>query len=137
MATPTSSRGWISAFATIFFISLSVLAVKEMHLSKPAVAVREPIQAIISSLYFPDQGTSLRETYTGIPYLDLVFRNIVAAFLPGVAGWDSSFQIQQIYFLFSFFPVVTIMAIEAGRKNASGLVRRYIPDMLFPDRRTC
>jgi hypothetical protein len=123
MATPTSSRGWP---ATLIFLSLSVFAFKEMHLSKPAVAVRQPIQAVVKSLVFPDQEVELRETYTGIPALDLVFRNLVAAFLPGVAGWDKSFQIQQIYFLFSFFPILTVLAVEAGRKKASSLIRRYV-----------
>jgi hypothetical protein len=123
MATPTSSRSWP---AILIFLSLSVFGLKEMHLSKPAVAVRQPLQAVVESLVFPDQEIELRETYTGIPALDLVFRKLAAVFLPGVAGWDKSLQIQQIYFLFSFFPIVAVLSVEAGRKNASGLIKRYV-----------
>jgi hypothetical protein len=120
MASTAQSRGLPGLFAALFFITLSILALKEMRLSTTASAVSAPMEAAVNSLAFPDTKYSLREKYTGIEPLDLGLRYLVAAFLPGVAGWDKEFQIQQIYFLVSFFPIIAIQSAEAGRKRSGG-----------------
>ena len=119
MADKPYSRGWTGRFVALFFLLLPLLAVKEMRLSKSASAVSEAVEVVVNSLKFPDNNYRLRENYTGIAPLDSGLRFLVVAFLPGVAGWDKGFQIQQIYFLFSFFPIISIWSIEAGRKRSS------------------
>lgn len=119
-------RGWPGRFAAIFFLSLSILAAKEMRLGEVASAMSEPIEAVVKSLAFPDNKYRLQETYVGIAPLDFGLRFLVVAFLPGVAGWDRGFQIQQMYFLVSFFPIIAIWSVEAGRKrNVLALTSLY------------
>ena len=128
MTTKPLSRGWPGRFAALFFLSLSMLALKEMRLGKTASAVSEPMETVVKTLTFPDNKHRLRETYTGIGPLDFGLRFLVAAFLPGVAGWDKGFQIQQIYFFASFFPIIAILSVEAGRKrNALALTSWSVP----------
>ena len=120
MALTAQSRGLPGFLAALFFLTLSVLALKEMRLSTTASAVSAPLEGVVNSLTFSHTKYRLREKYTGIEPLDLGLRYLVAAFLPGVAGWDKGFQIQQIYFLVSFFPIIAIMSVEAGRKRSDG-----------------
>lgn len=132
MARTTHSRGWPGRFAVLFFISLSALAVKEMRLSDAAAAVNDHMPAVVGSRIFPDKKHHLREHYTGIASLDYGLQFLVAAFLPGAAGWDKGFQIQQIYFLVSFFAIIVTLSVEAGRKgNTRGWTRLYAMS-LFP-----
>jgi len=131
MAKKSYSRGWPGHFAALFFLSLSILAAKEMRLGEVASAVSEPMEAVVNSLTFPDNKYRLRENYTGIAPLDFGLRFLVAAFLPGVAGWDKGFQIQQIYFLVSFFSIIAIWSVEAGRKrNTRALTSLYASSFL-------
>jgi hypothetical protein len=126
MAKNAYLRGWPGRFAAIFFLSLSILAAKEMRLSEAASAISEPNEAVVNSLAFPDNKYRLQKTYVGIAPLDFGLRFLVVAFLPGVAGWDRGFQIQQMYFLVSFFPIIAIWSVEAGRKrNVLALTRWY------------
>jgi len=126
MPQKSYSRGWPGRFAALYFLSLSILAAKDMRLSEVALAVSEPMEAVVNSLTFPDNKYRLQEYYTGIAPLDFGLRFLVAAFLPGVAGWDKGFQIQQIYFLVSFFSIIAIWSVEAGRKrNALALTSLY------------
>jgi len=126
MAQSTSSRGWVGTFTALLFISMSLLATKEMRLSKESISLGEPIAAAASTLSFPDNGHPLRASYTGIEPVDAGLRFLVAAFLPAAAGWDKGSQIQQIYFLISFFSVVSVWSIESTRNNnARGWTRLY------------
>lgn len=109
----------------LFLLSLSVLALKEMRLGTAAFATHAPIEAVVNSLQFPDNGHRLNSRFTGISSIDFGLRYLVAAFLPGVAGWDKGFQLQQIYFLISFFTIISIWSVEAGRKNAGRLIRWF------------
>ena len=124
MAENSYSRGWPGRITALFIFSLSILAAWEMRLGSTASVSSELMENVINSSTFPDNGFRLRERYTGIQSLDTGLRVLVAAFLPGVAGWDRGVQIQQIYFLVSFFPIISIWSVEAGRKrNARALTR--------------
>lgn len=126
MAESTYSRGWPGRFAALFFLGLSALAVKEMRLSTAAAATADPIQAVVNTRKFAN-GLPLRESFTAFAPLDIGISYLVAAFLPGVAGWDQAFRLQQIYFLFSFFPIISIWSVEAGRKrNFRALTSLYV-----------
>ncbi|KAF2488538.1 hypothetical protein BU16DRAFT_545529 [Lophium mytilinum] len=124
-ATTSNIRGWSGYTAALFFVSLSALAVKLMHLSDAAAALAElPFQDVVHSLTFPNKHR-LREHYTGIEPLDVGLRFLVAAFLPGAAGWDLGCQIQQIYFIVSCLALVAIWAVEAGRVGNSRAVTSF------------
>ncbi|CZS91060.1 uncharacterized protein RCO7_01423 [Rhynchosporium graminicola] len=122
MTGDSFSRGWRSTSATLFFTCLSLIALKEM--GGTAVKINESMVSLATTLKYPESDQTLRKTYTGIESLDYGMRHIVAAFLPGVAGWDINTQVQQIYFLASFFPIISIWSVEAGRQgNASSFLR--------------
>ncbi|KAH7304847.1 hypothetical protein BKA65DRAFT_544088 [Rhexocercosporidium sp. MPI-PUGE-AT-0058] len=123
MAEKILSRGWKGHAATAFFISLSLIALKEMRLSDIASRVSKPMTTVTTTLKFPDNDETLRTNYTGIASLDHGLGFFVAAFLPGAAGWDVNSQVQQIYFLVSCFSILSIWSVEAGRKgNASSFI---------------
>ncbi|KAH9210150.1 hypothetical protein DL95DRAFT_393691 [Leptodontidium sp. 2 PMI_412] len=123
MAEKHLIRGWKGHAATAFFISLSLIAVKEMRLSDVAFRVGEPMTSVTTTLKFQDNDQTLRTNYTGIASLDYGLSFLVAAFLPGAAGWDTNSQVQQIYFLVSLFSIISVLSVEAGRKgNASSFV---------------
>ncbi|KAL2066914.1 hypothetical protein VTL71DRAFT_1338 [Oculimacula yallundae] len=121
MAGDSISRGWKSKFATILFISLSAIAVKEM--GGTILSTNDEMTSLVTALKFPGHDQTLQETYTGLSSVDHGLRTLVAAFLPGVAGWDTNTQVQQIYFFASFFPIISIWSVEAGRRgNASSFL---------------
>ncbi|KAK5662488.1 hypothetical protein OQA88_8400 [Cercophora sp. LCS_1] len=62
-------------------------------------------------------GAPLRMVYTGFPPADSILAFLVAAFMPGIAGWDERFLIQQTYFLPQFFSVISVLAVEAHRRR--------------------
>jgi hypothetical protein len=69
-------------------------------------------------------GSPLKTTYTWISPVDYLVSMLVAAFVPGSAGWLPAFQLQQIYFLAQFSAVVAIMTVESHRvKNQGRLIR--------------
>lgn len=126
MAQNSISRGWTGRFVAVFFLSMSILATWGMRLSNPALVASQGMERVINSHVFPDNNFPLREHYTGIQPLDTGLRVLVAAFLPGVAGWDKGCQMQQIYFLVSVFPIIAVWSAEAGRKrNAWALTSLY------------
>lgn len=113
-------RGPTGVLFTLLFLFLSLLATYSMRLSLPVTAVSLPLETAVRTLRFPSTNFPLRERYTGILPLDFGLRFLVTAFLPGVGGWDPKFQIQQLYFLLSFWPVIAIWSIEAGRRGGKG-----------------
>lgn len=67
-----------------------------------------------------DDGTPLKQSYTGVRAIDFVFTWLVPAFLTGPAGWDEGIRLQQIHFLVNFFAVVSVWNIEAARGRNRG-----------------
>jgi hypothetical protein len=69
-------------------------------------------------------GSSLTTKYTGLPPFDMVLSMLVAAFIPGSAGWLPAFQLQQMYFLAQFSAVCFVMTVESHRvRNQGQLIR--------------
>jgi hypothetical protein len=111
------SRGLPGLFASVILLILSGVALKEIRLGTASHETNKPMEAVVNSLQFADNKHRLRTDYTGIASVDFGLRYLVAAFLPGAAGWDRGFQIQQIYFLVSFFSIVALWSVEAGRRR--------------------
>lgn len=93
-------------------------------MGETSMGLSKPLEEVVNTLVFPGSDVRLRTVYTGISTIDYGLRFLVAAFLPGAAGWDKNSQIQQIYFLLSFFPIIALWSVEAGRtRNAGSLIR--------------
>ncbi|KAH6652007.1 hypothetical protein BKA67DRAFT_660778 [Truncatella angustata] len=72
-----------------------------------------------------EDGTLIKQTYTGIKAVDFLFTWLVPAFLTGPAGWDEGIRLQQIHFLVNFFAVLSIINIEAVRQRNNGRIISY------------
>ncbi|KAI7208543.1 hypothetical protein KC333_g9100 [Hortaea werneckii] len=117
MNRPTGSSTSRYAFASIFVL-LAALAVREMRIGPVCSKVGEMFEPAVSANYIQAyDNIKLRKRYTGIEPVDYGLRFLVVAFLPGATGVpDPGQKLQQAYFLLSFFPVVAIMSVEAGRR---------------------
>ena len=112
------SRGWFGRVAAATFIGLSILATYEMRFTPSSPGWGEKFTDIVDSMRFPEQPElAIRSRYTSIPTLDYGLQFLVAAFLPGAAGFTKEFQVLQAYFLISFFPIIAIYSVEAGRRG--------------------
>jgi hypothetical protein len=109
--------------ATLFLFA-SAVAHYYMHMGPAAIAATDSftIVAEAKEFYFPDNSFLLRRNYTGVHAIDMGLSFLVAAFLPGAAGWDRNFQLLQAYFLFSFFSLIAVWSVEACRTRNKGRV---------------
>ncbi|KIW06014.1 uncharacterized protein PV09_03195 [Verruconis gallopava] len=112
----TGSRGASSALFACVFVLLSAWAVRELRIGPVGKKAGELLEPVVNSKIIEEYGnTELRYDYTGIAGVDFILRFLVVVFLPGALGIDQGIKLQAVYFLLSFFPVVAIMSIEAGR----------------------
>ena len=115
------SRGWFGQLATAIFIALSALAAYEMRYTPAAPGWSENFNKIVDAMHYPEKpDLTIRSQYTGITSLDYGLQFLVAAFLPGAAGFFPEMQLLQAYFLLSFFAIISIYSVEAGRIGAKG-----------------
>jgi hypothetical protein len=123
MASPPPRGASGVTFASIFVL-LSAWAVREMRLGPVNDKVGELILPAVNSRFIKEyDNTELRHSYTGIEAIDFGLRFLVVAFLPGALGIDQGQKLQQAHFLLSFFPIIAIYSVEAGRKrNARSLI---------------
>jgi hypothetical protein len=62
-------------------------------------------------------GTPLRTRYTAVAPIDFLLSMLVVVFAPGVAGWDSQYRLQQIYFVGQVFAICCVWTVEAHRAS--------------------
>lgn len=111
------SRGWYGRIASVALVTLSALAAYEMRYTPSSPGFSEHFLTIVDTKAFPElPELVVRSHYTGIANVDYGLRFLVAAFLPGAAGFVKEFQVLQAYFLISFFAIISIHAVEAGRR---------------------
>ncbi len=129
-----SRNGAGVAFA-LSYTALSLVAVYAIRIAAVQSGVAEKMELIrtagVFSEYpldrrapFAEHPMPLRTTYTGIAPLDQGFTFLVSAFMNGVAGWDEAFFVFTIYFLVSFFAIITIWSLEACRERNKGALTR-------------
>lgn len=108
-------RGWV---ASAFFLVVSAYYFYDMRLFPNSVNFSNNFEAIVNAKQYPEvPNLSIRQDFTGIEGLDRGLVYLVTAFLPGAAGFNPVYQIQQAYFLISFFPLISIYTVEAGRRG--------------------
>lgn len=117
----STHTGWLFKTANVSFVVLAAIAFYEMRIKPGFYGFDTKFEAIVKARVFPEAPNLIvRDIYTGVASIDYGLQFLVAAFLPGVAGYSKEFQAQQRYFLFSFFPLITIYNIEAGRNSLRG-----------------
>ncbi|OQV04581.1 hypothetical protein CLAIMM_09441 [Cladophialophora immunda] len=118
------SRNGTGYFFTAVFVALSMLAVYILRIASIRSGVSDKMEHITTINEFTEHPLRLRTTYTGLAPVDKGLSFLVAAFMNGAAGWDQGFLVFMMYFLFSFFPIIAIWAIESGRdRNGLTLTR--------------
>lgn len=116
IVAPRKEVGWLAAG---LFLGFSLAATYFMHIVTTLTGVGDKMAHITEISRFPETGIALRTTYTGIVPVDKGLSFLVSAFIHGAAAWDRGSYLQQIYFLVSFFSVITIWTIESCRKRNS------------------
>lgn len=92
------SRGWFGKMAAAIFIALAALATYELRITPSAPGWHLEFANIVEARKLPEQPELLLRTeYTGIASVDLGLQYLVAAFLPGAAGFVKDFEVLQAY----------------------------------------
>jgi hypothetical protein len=110
-------------------IALSAIATYYIYFGSASKALGKTTEQIINSetFIFPGTSMTLQRTYTGIMAVDILLSILVSSFLTGAAGWNEAFRLQQIDFLFSVVPILTMLSSEAARKrNAWTVISLYV-----------
>ena len=112
------------SLSTLAFAALSAFHLWKMRILPPLEDIPVGFTASVFENQLLANGAPMKTRYTGIAPIDIELSMLVAAFVPGTAGWDPVFRQQQIYFLFQFFAVCCIMAIESHRaSNRNRIIR--------------
>ena len=114
-ANATISRGWRQQLFYLIYLTLSGLAVYYMRIVPDSFNVSDKMMLIIKGGRFTQNAMPLRREYTGIESLDYGLSFLVVAFTPGAAGFDKGAYLQLVHFLVSFFPVLSVWAVESCR----------------------
>lgn len=114
--------GFTKVLTTATFLLIGVYATYEMRIRTALTGFDERMKLSVDSLRYPENPNILiHTTYTGITTLDYGLRFLVTAFLPGGTGFhDPAALVLSAYFLISFFTLLAIYNIEAGRSGAKG-----------------
>jgi hypothetical protein len=113
-----SSRGASGVIFASIFIALSAWAVREMRVGPIGMKVSEMFEPAVNSKFIKEyDNMEVRTQYTGIEAVDFGLQFLVVAFSPGAFGWDQGQMLQSAHFLLSFFPIVAILSVEAGRRR--------------------
>jgi hypothetical protein len=107
--------GFIGFFA-IYSILVAV-GIYFLHIDSASSIVPDAMQAVTEAGNWRGFGhdVPVRSNYTGIWWFDSGLTFLVVAFMPGAGALDTGFWIQQLYFLVSFFAVISIWTVEACR----------------------
>ena len=116
--TPTGTRPY-NGLLLAFFGVLSAAGLWFMRISTVLNDAPVGFLDIVASGTHPN-GVVIKITYTHLKPVDEVLSFLVAAFLPGTAGWDEVFYWQQVHFLVQIGSLLAIMNVEACRTRNSG-----------------
>ncbi|OAL56022.1 FAD-binding domain-containing protein [Pyrenochaeta sp. DS3sAY3a] len=111
-----SQQSLARTLATLFFVGLTCLAYWGMHIRTAGIQAE---WTNVIAVGFGKGRPHLKKAYTGNVSVDEVMQFLVSSFLPGVAAWDPSFYLLQLYFLVSLFPIISVWTVEACRKRHS------------------
>lgn len=110
---------------TLIYAGMSAVALYYLRLGPTCQAADKEMQEVMKGddWRWHDHDTVLRRHYTGIAPLDFGLGFLVAAFFYGTAGWIKGIQLQQGYFLLTFFPVIVVWSVESFRaRNGWALI---------------
>lgn len=104
------------------FTVLSAIATYYMRIVPESFGVSKVFEQIIKTRKFTQNGLALRTEYTGISGVDQALSFLVVAFMPAAGNFDPGSYLQALHFLMSFFPMVSIWAVESCRKRNQGAI---------------
>lgn len=112
-------RGWVGIAAATSFVLLSATAFYTIQIYPSRYDFDVRFKSVVDNKNYPEKPEiRIQERYTGIAGFDYGVRFLVTAFLPGVAGFSKEEFILSAYFLISFFPMIAIYSVEAGRHGS-------------------
>ncbi|KAH4127099.1 hypothetical protein HBH68_065640 [Parastagonospora nodorum] len=108
----------------ITFALLSAAGAWFMRVSLILYDAPKDFLEVVQAGVYPN-GTPIKKDYTGLAPLDEGLSFLVAAFLPGAAGWNETFYWQQFHFLIQITGLIAIMNVEACRERNSASWIKY------------
>jgi hypothetical protein len=114
--------GFMGFFA--IYIILTMMGIYFLRIDSASSIVPDAMQAVTEAGNWRGFGhdVPVRSHYTGIRWFDFGLTFLVVAFTAGAGALDTGFWIHQLYFLVSFFAVISIWTVEACR---DGNQKRY------------
>lgn len=123
MATPSSAspsgRRPYNAVLLTTFVLISMAGAWFMRISLVLKDAPVGFLGMLESGMHPN-GVPMKEDYTGVYFIDKGLSLLVAAFLPGPAGWNEVYYWQQFHFLPQLVGIITVMTVESCRGRNQG-----------------
>lgn len=120
MASHTHDAGrslprWIWYLSYLILSSVGLYYLRLGTASKETGRYMEAIMTGRGEPRYPRQDIDIRKHYTGITGLDAFLEVLVTAFLARRLGTHHFIQLQQSYFLVSWYSVLTVWSVESVR----------------------
>jgi len=124
MASPSASRPYPALFVAAHVL-LACYGGYKMRVESALNDVPVGFQDVVANARFPN-GLPLKTRYLGVPYLDDTLPWLVASFVAGPAGWDTSVRLQQMYFLYNFAGILAVLVVESRRRANASRITTWI-----------
>jgi hypothetical protein len=123
MATPSSaSPAGARPYNAVLLTTFALLSVAGAWFMRIYLALSDAPVGFLDALEAGahPNGTPMKKDFTGLKIFDEGISLLVAAFLPGAAGWNEAAYWQQFHFLLQITPIIAIMNVEACRERNQG-----------------
>ncbi|KAH8724808.1 hypothetical protein GQ44DRAFT_772845 [Phaeosphaeriaceae sp. PMI808] len=127
MATPSINLTGARPYNTLLLVVLALLSAGGAWFMRIYLIINDGpvdfVNVVASGTHL--NGVPIKKHYTGIGPLDDGLAFLVAAFIPGAAGWNETFYWQQVHFLSQFATISAIQNVEACRQRNGGSWLKY------------
>jgi hypothetical protein len=111
------ARPFTALWATSFIV-LSAYAMWKLRFESSLSGVPVGFNEAVLEDRKLTNGAPLVTRFTTVDVIDrYILSLLVAAFMPGVAGWDPEVRLLQIYFLGNLFALICVWNVEANRQR--------------------
>ncbi|KAI0136167.1 FAD-binding domain-containing protein [Xylariales sp. AK1849] len=114
------SRGIYGWVLIALYLLCSFGAHYGMWIQSASWGLGDHVGQILTAGIFPDDpGFQLKRSYIGIASIDNYLTFLSAVYMPGLKGWDKSFQYLQLYLLGGLVQPIAVWSVESYRRRNS------------------
>ncbi|KAL7265832.1 hypothetical protein RUND412_011641, partial [Rhizina undulata] len=107
------------------FAGLLALAIRTMHVAGARNGTIEMIAKVVRDQFFEDEGIPMKNTFTGIGFVDHILARVVAVFQPSTEVFDEASSLFTRQFIVTLLPVIAIWTIECRRMGNTFTVATF------------